>query len=58
MMWAVEEALEKWCPMRKELRNDHCVVNECMMWVWISDDNGYCGLINTPIITEEPNATK
>jgi len=44
--------------MRKGSINDHCISNECMMWVWISDDNGYCGLTNISIKDFKYNATK
>ncbi len=64
-MWSVKEAEEKWCPMARivtledgdvanvNMRNDpmgNCFANQCMMWVWLSDDNGYCGLINTDLL--------
>lgn len=44
-----EDALKKQCPIEGiSGGSKKCLVDSCMMWVWVTGDGGICGLITYP----------
>lgn len=46
-----KEAVNMYCGMGKGANgNRHCHGEYCMMWRWVSNEKGYCGLAGRPVV--------